>query len=150
MPDSSTKRSNRKRLIPLSEAELLFGWSRDWWQKRITTGKLLSTKDESSGTTRHLIRFEDAESLSREFPFAERKEGVGRPRQHLDTQLRKRDSREDSRAKALDRGDVLIQVKLSKEANERFEAIRTQLGSSRTKARKKDTIEYLIKNFQLS
>lgn len=149
MPDTVQKRSTRKRLIPLSEAERLFGWSRDWWQKRISSGKLLSTKDESSGSVRHLIRYEDAESLSREFPFEERKEGVGRPRQHLDTQLRKRDSREDSREKAIADGNVLIQVKLSKEVNDRFEAIRTKLGSIRKKARKKDTVEHLIKNYSL-
>lgn len=149
MPDTAQEKSAKKRLIPLSEAERLFGWSRDWWLKCIASRKLVSTKDESSGSVRHLIRYEDAESLAREFPFEKRQDGVGRPRQHLDTQLRKIDAREDGRKRAIENGDVLIQVKLSKEVNDRFEAIREKLGSIRTKARKKDTVEHLIKNYPL-
>lgn len=148
IPESKTKKHKKGSLIPLSEAESLFGWSRDWWQKHITSGKLLSTPDESSGRKRHLIRFEDAESLARDFPFDQRKEGVGRPRQNLRSNLRKRDTRASARSKKIEEeGYMLIQVLLSPAAFTRFEQIRIKLGSATKKAGKGETVEHLIMNF---
>lgn len=153
MPKNSTENKPQHKdedLIPLSEAELLFGWSRDWWAKKIKAGTINSVLDETKGKPRHMLKYIDAKNLSETYSFEAREDGRGRPRKFLRTNLRKRDAREASREKAIEEGGMLVQVMLSPSAGKRFEEIRAQLSSSSRKVSKKYAMEQLILNYPLS